>query len=104
MLHKDICDISPFNKYGSFTFHLLEATANDVPNSKLNMFRESGTQRYVCGVFFPHNVLSHVALNWVPIESLSGSVVVISRRACCRVHVGCGWVHVGVVTVASNAR
>ncbi len=37
-------------------------------------------------------------------ESLSGSVVVISRRARCRVHVGRGWVHVRVVTVASDAR
>jgi len=35
MIRKDICDISPFNKYGSFSFHLLEATAKDVPGDTL---------------------------------------------------------------------
>lgn len=44
MLHKDICDISPINKYDRFSFQRLEATAKDVPDPKLNMFGESGTQ------------------------------------------------------------
>lgn len=88
MLHKDICDISPFNKYGSSSSRPSEATTKDVLIQ--NSTSESKTQRYVC-VCFQFN------------QSLSGSVVIISRCARRRVHVGCGWVHVWMITVASNA-